>query len=257
MKVVILAGGYGTRLSEETLLRPKPMVEIGEKPILWHIMKCFSFYGFNDFIILCGYKGHVIKDFFINYAYLSSDITVDIARNEVEFHDVKSPPWKVTLIETGLNTMTGGRIRYAKDYVGESDFFLTYGDGLANIDFSKLVSFHRAHGKLATVTAVTPPGRFGALDLDGDSVRRFVEKPLGDGGYINGGFFILNPEIFKLLTSDKDVWEREPVSSLAESRQLVAFKHRGFFQPMDTARDKELLENLWRDGNAPWKIWID
>ncbi|MCX7738951.1 MAG: glucose-1-phosphate cytidylyltransferase [Hydrogenothermaceae bacterium] len=255
MKVVILAGGFGTRLSEETDIKPKPMVEIGGKPIIWHIMKIYSYYGFNEFLICLGYKGYLIKEYFANYFLHMSDITINLRSNKMEIHDIKSEPWIVTLVDTGLNTMTGGRIKRVKDYIGNETFMLTYGDGVGDINIVKLLEFHKSHGKYATLTAVQPSGRFGALDLEGDFVKNFQEKPRGDGSWVNGGFFVLEPEIFDYIDGDETIWERDPLEKLAIDGQLVAYKHTGFWKPMDTLRDKRELENLWNSGNAPWKIW--
>lgn len=257
MKVVILAGGFGTRLSEETELKPKPMVEIGGKPILWHIMKIYSYYGFNDFVVCCGYKAYVIKDYFHHYYMHQADMTVDLAANTVQYHDSHAEPWKVTLIDTGLNTMTGGRIKRIEPYIGNEPFLLTYGDGVSNIDIPKLVEFHRKNGRLATLTAVQPSGKFGALDLrEGDRVTAFMEKPKGDGTWINGGFFVLEPEVFGYITEgDQTIWERSPLERLARENQLDAYKHAGFWQPMDTLRDRNELNALWNNGSAPWKLW--
>jgi glucose-1-phosphate cytidylyltransferase len=256
MKVVILAGGFGTRLTEETDIKPKPMVEIGEKPILWHIMKIYSTYGFNDFIICLGYKGYLIKEYFINYFNHLSDFTVDLANGQIERHNNKAEPWKVTLVDTGINTMTGGRIKRIKDFVHNEAFMLTYGDGVGDIDLGKLCSFHKQNGKLATITAVQPPGRFGAIHLSkADAVSSFSEKPLGDGAWINGGFFVLEPSIFDYIQGDQTLWEKEPLEQLAQSNNLYAYKHYGFWRPMDTLRDKRDLEELWVKGAAPWKIW--
>ena len=255
MKVVILAGGLGSRISEESIFKPKPMIEIGGKPILWHIMKIYSSYGFNDFVICCGYKGYVIKEYFSNYLLHMSDVTFDIKNNKMEIHHNASEPWSVTLVETGENTMTGGRIKKIQKYVAGEEFCLTYGDGVSNVDISKLVDFHKSHGKLATVTAALPPGRFGALNMKGDKVVSFQEKPAGDGGWINGGFFVLNSKIFDLIDGDATILEREPLTRLAADDQMRAFFHHGFWQPMDTLRDKNHLEELWTAGKAPWKIW--
>lgn len=257
MKVVILAGGFGTRLSEETDIKPKPMVEIGGKPILWHIMKIYSSYGFNDFIICLGYKGYIIKGFFANYFLHTSDVTIDLKDNKIEVHSVKAEPWKVTLVDTGLNTMTGGRIKRIKPFVENQTFMLTYGDGVGNIDIKKLLEFHKSHGKYATLTAVQPSGRFGALHLEGDKVKEFEEKPKGDGAWVNGGFFVLEPQIFDYIEGDETIWEKEPLENLAKDGQLMAYKHTGFWKPMDTLRDKRELELLWQSGNPPWKIWED
>lgn len=257
MKAVILAGGLGTRISEETTLKPKPMIEVGGKPLLWHILKIYSFYGINDFIICCGYKGYVIKEYFANYFLHMSDITFDMKDNKMQIHHQYSEPWKVTLVDTGENSMTGGRINRVKTYIeDEKAFCLTYGDGVSNIDISKLIEFHFSHGLDATLSSVYPPGRFGALDISVDSsVTNFKEKPKGDGGQINGGFFVLSPKVLDLLVDDSTVWEQGPLNTLAETGQLKAFRHDGFWQPMDTLRDKILLEELWSSGKAPWKVW--
>jgi glucose-1-phosphate cytidylyltransferase len=255
MKAVILAGGLGTRLSEETDLKPKPMVEIGGMPILWHIMKYYSNYGINDFVICLGYKGYVIKEFFANYFLHMSDVTFDMQNNAMEVHQASAEPWRVTLVNTGDNTMTGGRLKRVADYVGEKDFCFTYGDGIADIDIRALIKFHKSQGTLATVTSVQPPGRFGSLKIDKKIVKGFIEKPQGDGGMINGGFFVLSPKVIDYITGDDTTWEQEPLQNLANMDQLSAFNHGGFWQPMDTLRDKVLLENLWQEGKAPWKIW--
>jgi glucose-1-phosphate cytidylyltransferase len=255
VKVVILAGGLGTRLAEETSVRPKPMVEIGGLPILWHVMKIYSSYGFDDFIICAGYKGHMIKEYFANYALHMSDVTFDIGRNAVEVHDTKAEKWSVTVVNTGDATMTGGRIKRVQRYVGAEEFMMTYGDGVADVDLEALLAFHRAQGRWATVTATRPPGRFGALGLKGNLVDHFEEKPIGDGGYINGGFFVLSPRVFDLIEGDSTYWEREPMNRLAAEGQLAAFKHNGFWQPMDTPRERGLLESLWSSGKAPWRRW--
>jgi len=257
MKTVILAGGLGTRLSEETDLKPKPMVEIGGKPILWHILKLYSHYGFDDFVICCGYKGYYIKDYFFHYYMHQSDMTVDLASNSLEYHGTKSEPWKVTLIDTGLSTMTGGRIKRIQSYVGDEAFMLTYGDGVGDVDIRALIGQHRARGRLATLTAVQPHGRFGALEIEGDErISSFVEKPRGDGAWINAGFFVCEPGIFDYIKDgDETVWERGPLEGLASDGQLDAYKHRGFWRPMDTLRDKNELESLWAEGKAPWKTW--
>lgn len=257
MKAVILAGGLGTRISEETHLKPKPMIEIGGKPILWHIMKMYSAHGINDFIVCCGYKGYLIKEYFANYFLHMSDVTFDMVKNEMQVHQQKAEPWCVTLVDTGEQTMTGGRLRRVADYLGEEDeFCFTYGDGVADVDISGLVAFHRQHGKLVTVTAVQPPGRYGALQLDGSEVVGFHEKPHGDGGLINGGFFVLSPKVIDFIDADETAWESAPMERLASMRQIEAFEHRGFWQPMDTLREKNLLEDLWSSGKAPWKCWI-
>lgn len=256
MKAVILAGGLGTRISEETHLKPKPMIEIGGKPILWHIMKLYSAHGVNDFVICCGYKGYVIKEYFANYFLHMSDVTFDMANNKMQVHHQKAEPWKVTLVDTGDDTQTGGRLKRAAPYIQQEEAFcFTYGDGVAQVDISAEISFHRQHGKWATVTAVQPPGRYGALQLDGPNVSGFLEKPRGDGGLINGGFFVLSPRCLELIGGDDTSWERGPLNELAKERQLMAFEHKGFWQPMDTLRDKNLLEALWDSGKAPWKIW--
>lgn len=256
MKVVILAGGLGTRISEETVIKPKPMIEIGGKPILWHIMKIYSFHGINNFIICCGYKGYVIKEYFANYFLHQSDITFDMRKNEMKIHQERAEPWKVTLVDTGEQTMTGGRIKRIKAYLNdEDDFCLTYGDGLANIDIAKLISFHKNHGKIATLSAIYPPGRFGALEIIENQVTSFFEKPRGDGALINGGFFVLNSKIFDYIQGDNTVWEQEPLNKLALDGELMSFKHEDFWQPMDTLRDKYYLEELWISEKAPWKIW--
>jgi glucose-1-phosphate cytidylyltransferase len=256
MKAVILAGGLGTRISEETHLKPKPMIEIGGKPILWHIMKLYSAHGINDFIVCCGYKGYVIKEYFANYFLHMSDVTFDMRNNEMEVHQKKAEPWRVTLVDTGEDTMTGGRLKRVQDYIKDEEAFcFTYGDGVADVDVTRLVAFHKAHGKLATVTAVQPPGRYGALSMEQDQVMGFIEKPKGDGGWINGGFFVLSPECLKYIDGDQSSWEGAPLTQLARDGQLMAFKHAGFWQPMDTLREKNMLEDLWQSGNAPWRVW--
>jgi glucose-1-phosphate cytidylyltransferase len=256
MKAVILAGGLGTRISEETGLKPKPMIEIGGKPILWHIMKIYSAHGVNEFVICCGYKGYVIKEYFANYFLHMSDVTFDMLGNSMEVHQRNAEPWRVTLIDTGENTMTGGRLKRVAPYVrGEEDFCFTYGDGVADIDITALVAFHKAKKVRATLTATLPPGRFGALDFDGDKVRSFQEKPRGDGAMINGGFFVLSSSVLDGIQDDSTVWEQGPLEQLAAQGQLAAFKHTGFWQPMDTLRDKTHLEELWASGKAPWKVW--
>jgi glucose-1-phosphate cytidylyltransferase len=256
MKAVILAGGLGTRISEETHLRPKPMIEIGGKPILWHIMKHYSSHGVNEFVICCGYKGYVIKEYFANYFLHMSDVTFDMSNNAMEVHHQKAEPWKVTLVDTGDKTLTGGRLKRVASFIkDERRFCFTYGDGIADIDITKQVSFHDRHGKWATVTSVQPPGRYGALQLSGAEVLGFTEKPKGDGGVINGGFFVLSPRCLELVEGDETSWEETPLSTLAARGQLMAFEHAGFWQPMDTLRDKNLLESLWDSGNAPWKSW--
>lgn len=256
MKAVILAGGLGTRISEETCLKPKPMIEIGGKPILWHIMKMYSAHGINDFVICCGYKGYVIKEFFSNYFLHTSDVTFDMQQNKMEVHQRFAEPWRVTLVDTGDETMTGGRLKRVARYIeNEESFCFTYGDGLSDVNISSAIKFHQEHGKLATVTAVQPPGRYGAIERIGDQVAAFVEKPRGDGGLINGGFFILAPKCLSLIEGDRTSWEEEPLNHLARIQQMMAFEHSGFWQPMDTLRDKNLLEALWTSGQAPWKIW--
>tara|TARA_B110000483_G_scaffold92394_1_gene113925 strand:- start:1929 stop:2702 length:774 start_codon:yes stop_codon:yes gene_type:complete len=256
LKAVILAGGLGTRISEETIIKPKPMIEIGGKPILWHIMKIYSFHGINDFIICCGYKGYVIKEYFANYFLHQSDITFDMSKNEIEIHQERAEPWKVTLIDTGEQTMTGGRIKRIKEYLDDGeDFCLTYGDGLANIDITKLIAFHKNHGKVATLSAIYPPGRFGALDIIENQVTSFFEKPRGDGALINGGFFVLNLKTFDYIQGDNTIWEKEPLNMLASDGELMSFKHEDFWHPMDTLRDKHYLEELWKSEKAPWKLW--
>jgi glucose-1-phosphate cytidylyltransferase len=257
MKVVILAGGLGTRLAEESDLRPKPMVEIGGRPILWHIMKIYSTYGFNDFVICCGYKGYYIKDYFQHYYMHQSDISFDLKNNTTEFHDSKSEPWRVTLVDTGLNTMTGGRVKRVEPYLSDQPFMLTYGDGVANISIPRLINCHEKSGRLVTLTAVQPTGRFGALEIEADgSVSRFKEKPRGDGAWVNGGFFVCEPGVFRYIKEgDSAVWERGPMEQLARDNQLNAYRHEGFWLPMDTLRDKNELQRLWESGSAPWKIW--
>jgi len=256
MKAVILAGGLGTRILEESHLRPKPMIEIGGKPILWHIMKIYSQHGVNEFVICLGYKGYVIKEYFANYFLHMSDISFDMKENRMEVHQKHAEPWRVTLVDTGPDTMTGGRLRRVKDYLDPGQpFCFTYGDGVADIDISKEIAFHKAHGKLATVAAVQPPGRYGALVRDGNTVAGFQEKPQGDGGWINGGFFVLQPEVIKLIKSDATSWELEPMTTLSAQKQLMSFEHRGFWQPMDTLREKNMLEDMWQSDQAPWKVW--
>ncbi len=256
MKVVILAGGLGTRLSEETVVRPKPMVEIGGMPILWHIMKIYSAHGYNEFIICLGYKGYIIKEYFANYFLHQSDVTIDLSTNQVQIHDTQAEPWKITLVDTGKDTMTGGRIKRIQHHVGNEPFLLTYGDGVGDVDITRLVAFHQAHGKRCTVTAVQPSARFGALDVsDTNEVRSFLEKPKGDGAWINGGFFVCQPTVFDYITGDDTVWERYPMETLAAESELMAFQHPGFWKPMDTLRDKLELETAWNAGTADWKIW--
>lgn len=264
MKVVILAGGLGTRLSEETASRPKPMVEIGERPILWHIMKTYSNYGFSDFVVCLGYKGYIIKEYFSNYFLHMSDVTFDLRDNSIVVHQNAAEPWRVTLVDTGAETQTGGRIKRVREYIGEETFFLAYGDGVADVDISRLFEFHRAHGKEATVTAVQPLGRFGSLEIDegevvggvvAPGVRAFQEKPIGDGSWVNGGFFVLEPQVLDRIEGDRTLFEGEPMEGLARDGQLVAFRHRGFWQPMDALRDLRVLQALWDSGEAPWAVW--
>lgn len=257
MKAVILAGGYGTRISEESAIRPKPMVEIGNRPILWHIMKIYSAHGINEFIICCGYKGHMIKEYFANYYLHHADVTFDMRENRMTVHHTAIEPWQVTLVDTGEKTMTGGRIKRIQPYVGDETFCLTYGDGVSDVDIQALIAYHRKQGVTVTLTAVQPPGRFGAFTLTEDQslIASFKEKPSGDGAYINGGFFVVEPAVFDLIAGDDTVWEREPLEQLALSGQLAAYRHHGFWQPMDTLRDKNYLEELWQSGKAPWKIW--
>ena len=256
MKTVILAGGLGTRISEETHLKPKPMIEIGGKPILWHIMKIYSHYGINEFVICCGYKGYVIKEYFANYFLHMSDVTFDMASNSMEVHQRNAEPWRVTLVDTGEETMTGGRLKRVAPYVAnEEAFCFTYGDGVSDVNISELIAFHKAQKVKATLTATSPPGRFGALDIEGHKIRSFKEKPKGDGAMVNGGFFVLFPEVIDLIKDDSTIWERDPLERLAEEGQLCAFHHPGFWQPMDTLRDMNLLEELWVGGRAPWKVW--
>ncbi|WP_368163725.1 glucose-1-phosphate cytidylyltransferase [Aeromonas sp. R6-2] len=256
MKAVILAGGLGTRLSEETVVKPKPMVEIGGKPILWHIMKMYSAHGINDFIICCGYKGYVIKEYFANYFLHMSDVTFHMAENRMEVHEKRAEPWNVTLVDTGDASMTGGRLKRVSEYVKDDEAFLfTYGDGVSDVDIKASIDFHKSHGKLATLTATYPPGRFGALDIHNNQILSFKEKPRGDGALINGGFFVLSPKVIDLIDNDATTWEQEPLMALAEQGQLMAYEHDGFWQPMDTLRDKHYLEELWQKDKAPWKVW--
>ena len=256
MKAVILAGGLGTRLSEETHLKPKPMIEIGGMPILWHLLKIYSKYDVTDFIICCGYKGNVIKEYFANYFLFTSDVTIDVKNNHVEIHDRKTEPWKITLVDTGEKTLTGGRLLRVKKYIKKDEtFHFTYGDGLSDVDINALTSFHQRHGKLATLTAVLPPGRYGSLELDNDNVKRFIEKPSGDGGFINGGFFVLNEKVLDYIEGDKTSWEFDTLPKIAAAGSLKAYKHKGFWQAMDTLRDKQYLESEWRNRQPKWKIW--
>jgi glucose-1-phosphate cytidylyltransferase len=255
MKAVILAGGLGTRISEESIIRPKPMVDIGGKPILWHIMKIYSAHGINEFIICCGYKGYMIKEYFANYFLHMSDVTFDMRENRMEVHQQHSEPWRVTLVDTGENTMTGGRLRRIREYLGDADFCFTYGDGVSNIDVSSLLKFHREQGRLVTLTAVQPPGRFGVINHEGNIVKSFQEKPQGDGSWISGGFFVLSPKVIEYIEDDEIIWERQPMERLAQERQVSAYFHSGFWQPMDTLRDKIHLEELWASATPPWKIW--
>lgn len=256
MKAVILAGGLGTRLSEETSVRPKPMVEIGGKPILWHIMKIYSTHGVREFVICLGYKGYLIKEYFANYFLHMSDVTIDMEHNRVEVHNNSAEPWRVTLVDTGDNTMTGGRLLRVREYVKDEEAFcLTYGDGVGDVDVGEAVRFHKAHGALATLTGVQPPGRFGALEMEKDRLVSFQEKPFGDGGWINGGFFVLSPKVIDYISDDTTIWERGPLENLATAGQIMVYRHSGFWQPMDTLRDKTHLEDLWQSGKAPWKVW--
>lgn len=255
MKAVILAGGFGTRLSEETHLKPKPMVEIGGRPILWHILKIYSCHGINDFVICAGYKGYMIKEYFANYFLHMSDVTFDMNNNSMEVHQKNVEPWKITVVDTGDKTMTGGRIKRVKDYIGDETFCCTYGDGLGDIDITALINFHKHTGRLASLTGVQPPGRFGAIDLDEDKVLSFQEKPEGDGSWINGGFFVLSPKVLDLISGDATVWENEPLEHLAKKGELGIYRHKGFWRPMDTLRDRVELENLWDSQSAPWKTW--
>jgi len=256
MKAVILAGGFGTRISEETQLKPKPMIELGGKPILWHILKIYSHYGINDFIICLGYKGYIIKEYFANYFLHQSDVTFDMSENRMQVHDNHCEPWRVTLVDTGEETMTGGRLKRVRSYVGDETFCFTYGDGVSDVNVSELISFHKKQGRWATLTAVQPPGRFGALDLEQNLITSFHEKPQGDGSWINGGFFVLEPQVFDLIENDAVIWEREPMERMAQMGQLSAFKHKGFWLPMDTLRDKKKLEEFWDSGQASWKVWL-
>lgn len=255
MKTVILAGGYGTRITEETQREPKPMVRIGGKPILWHIMKIYTTYGLTDFIICCGYKGYMIKEYFANYFLHMSDVTIDFSDNTMDVHEKKAEPWKVTLVDTGQNTMTGGRLKRVGKYLDDDLFCFTYGDGLSDINIGKLIAFHKSYNTLATVTAVRPPGRFGSMVMNNEKVSNFIEKPTNDTGYINGGFFVLSPKVLKYIENDNTTWEKEPIQRLTREGELSAFEHKGFWQPMDTLRDKMRLDQMWETGNAPWKIW--
>jgi glucose-1-phosphate cytidylyltransferase len=255
MKAILLAGGLGSRIAEESAARPKPMIEIGGMPILWHILKIYSHFGVNDFIICCGYKGYMIKEYFANYFLHMSDVTFDMHSNEMTVLHRKAEPWRVTLVDTGENTQTGGRLKRVASYLTDEPFCLTYGDGVSNVDICRLIEFHKAHGKEATMTAVQPPGRFGSLDIRGSTIARFLEKPTGDGGWINGGFFVLNRNVIERIAGDDTLWEKEPLESLANDGQLQAWHHRGFWQAMDTLRDKHNLEELWASGKAPWKLW--
>jgi len=256
MKAVILAGGYGTRLAEETLVKPKPLVEVGGRPILWHLMKGYSHHGVNEFVICCGYKGYMLKEYFANYFLHMSDVTFDMRENTMEVHQKHAEPWRVTLVDTGDDTLTGGRLKRVAEYIEKEEmFFFTYGDGLSDVDISAEVAFHRSHRKLATVLAVRPPGRYGSLNMEGSMVRGFIEKPRGDGGWINGGFFVLSPGVLDYIHGDQSSWEGEPLVHLASDNELMAFEHTGFWQPMDTLREKNLLEELWQSGKAPWKVW--
>ena len=255
MKAIILAGGQGTRLSEETLIKPKPMVSIGGMPILWHIMKIYSFFGVNDFIVCLGYKGFLVKEYFANYFLHMSDVTFDMANNQMKVHHAKAEPWRVTLVNTGEATMTGGRLKRVASYIGKEDFCFTYGDGVCDINIKDLIKYHKTQGTLATVTSVQPPGRFGSLDIEHGKITAFKEKPQGDGSSINGGFFVLSPRIIDYISNDNTIWEDEPLEKLAQEGQLSAFQHKGFWQPMDTLRDKIMLNELWASGKAPWKVW--
>ncbi len=255
MKAVILAGGYGTRISEETHLKPKPMIEIGDKPILWHIMKCYSSYGITDFVICCGYKGYMIKEYFANYFLHTSDVTFDMRNNEMNVHHKSTEPWKITLVDTGLKTMTGGRLKRVKNYVDDASFCFTYGDGVSDVNISQLIEHHKQNKTFATVTAVQPPGRFGTLNTNGNKVISFKEKPSGDRNWINAGFFILEPQVFDYIEDDHTVWEKQPLENLANEGQLAVYKHSGFWQPLDTLRDKNYLEEMWNSEKVPWKNW--
>ena len=255
MKLVLLAGGLGTRISEETILKPKPMIEIGGKPLLWHIMKIYSKYNINEFIICCGYKGYLIKEYFSNYFLHNSDVKIDLQNNSITLLQKSIEPWTITLVDTGEDSMTGGRLKRVREYIGNEDFCMTYGDGLGSIDIESLINFHKFHDKKATVTAVQPNGRFGALEIQNNQVTAFIEKPAGDGGWINGGFFVLKPEVIDLIIDDRTEWEDYPLKTLVSNGDLMSYKHSGFWQPMDTLRDKIYLEELWQSGKAPWKVW--
>lgn len=257
MKAVILAGGLGSRISEESTIKPKPLIEIGGKPIIWHIMKIYSNFGINDFIICCGYKGYLIKEYFVNYSLHTTDITVDVRSNKIEVHKKKTEPWKITLVDTGENSLTGDRIKKIEPYIKDSEFCLTYGDGVSSINIKELITFHKKNKKLATVLAVKPSGRFGAIEIKNNAVTKFLEKPEGDGGWVNGGFFILDKKIFKYLKETNCIWEKEPLENLAKDNQLNAYEHNGFWYAMDTLRDKNYLDQLWQSSNAPWKTWND
>jgi len=256
MKAVILAGGLGTRISEETHLRPKPMIEIGGKPILWHIMKIYSNYGINEFIICCGYKGYIIKEYFANYLLHNSDVTINTLKDEIKIHKQYAEPWSVTLVDTGENTQTGGRLKRITEYINKKESFcMTYGDGLSDVNISAQIEFHKSHGKKATVTAVMPPGKYGALNFEQDKITNFTEKPVGDGGYINGGFFVISPECLELIGNDDSSWENDILPVLVSQAELIGYKHKGFWRPMDTLRDKKILEQMWENGKAPWMVW--
>ena len=256
MQLVILAGGLGTRISEESILRPKPLIEIGGRPIIWHIMKHYSHYGINDFVICCGYKGYMIKEFFSNYLLHISDVTINLDKNQIKFHNSKKDSWTITLVDTGAETQTGGRLKRVEKYL-KPEFCMTYGDGLSNVNIKKLINFHKKNKKLATMTTVQPPGRFGIVKTKGDKILNFLEKPVGNGAWINGGFFVLNKKILKLIKDDMTIWEKKPLEILAKKRELISFKHKDFWHPMDTLRDKQYLEDLWQEKNCPWKLWND
>ena len=256
MQLVILAGGLGTRISEESILRPKPLIEIGGRPIIWHIMKHYSHYGINDFVICCGYKGYMIKEFFSNYLLHISDVTINLDKNQIKFHNSKKDSWTITLVDTGAETQTGGRLKRVEKYL-KPEFCMTYGDGLSNVNIKKLINFHKKNKKLATMTTVQPPGRFGIVKTKGDKILNFLEKPVGNGAWINGGFFVLNKKILKLIKDDMTIWEKKPLEILAKKRELISFKHKNFWHPMDTLRDKQYLEDLWQEKNCPWKLWND